>query len=150
MMLYYDTGILTKLYVEEPESKAVRSFITQSGEPIQISDLHLSEMTSTVVLKKYRGECNIRQVERVLAAIDEDRNNGVLSLKGVDWPEAWRLCRSLSSEYVSSTGCRTLDTLHVACALQLRSDTFIASEKRQLKMASLAGFRVIDPTSCGQ
>ena len=94
-MRYYDTGIIIKLYTEEPESEVVRSFVLDDGEPILINDFHLSEMTAAITLKKYRGECSTLQVERLLSSIDEDRNKGVLTFKGVDWPEAWRMCRSL-------------------------------------------------------
>lgn len=146
-MRYYDTGIIIKLYTEEPESEVVRSFVLDDGEPILINDFHLSEMTAAITLNKYRGECSTLQVERLLSSIDEDRNKGVLTFKGVDWPEAWRMCRSLAMEYAPSSGCRTLDTLHVACAVLLKADNFVSSDKRQLQLASLTGFKVINPTS---
>ncbi|MDA7629529.1 hypothetical protein OAE11_00815 [Akkermansiaceae bacterium] len=36
-------------------------------------------------------------------------------------------------------GCRTLDVMHVACAMQLEITSFVTSDDRQRKLAKLAG-----------
>jgi len=38
---------------------------------------------------------------------------------------------------------RTLDALHVAGALEYRSDIFVSSDRRQLDAASASGLRVL-------
>ncbi|MBM4156595.1 MAG: type II toxin-antitoxin system VapC family toxin [Lentisphaerae bacterium] len=39
-------------------------------------------------------------------------------------------------------GCRTLDILHVACALQLKPTEFLTFDHRQRKLAAHAGLKV--------
>ncbi len=53
MNTYYDTGILLKLCTEEPESPAVRDFVTGRGEPIRVSELRLAECVSALRLKQF-------------------------------------------------------------------------------------------------
>jgi predicted nucleic acid-binding protein len=46
----------------------------------------------------------------------------------------------------SATGCRTLDTLHIACARQLAIREFVTTDRRQANLAKRLGMRVLDPT----
>lgn len=148
MNCYYDTGILIKLYVEEPESESVREFVLGRGEAIHVNDLHLTEMTSAIVLKQFRGECSSSQSEQFFEALDEDRDSGVLRMNGVDWTEAWRLCRSLTMDHSHLMGCRTNDTLHFACAILSKASEFISSDQRQLELAHLVGLKTLNPVTC--
>lgn len=145
MNCYYDTGILLELYTEEPESAKVRTFVSQRGEPIRISELHLAEFSSALRLKQFRGECRTGHVAAVLSHLDEDQRAGVLVMVAVDWSDAWRECRSLALAHVGTTGSRTLDTLHVACATLLHAANFITSDQRQSGMARKAGLKAINP-----
>jgi hypothetical protein len=63
----------------------------------------------------------------------------------VDWDSAWERCRALSDAHAGATGCRTLEALHVACAVLGFAAEFATSDRRQLALAELAGLRVINP-----
>ncbi len=145
MTAYFDTGIILKLYTEEPESAAVRAFIIKRGKAVGVTDLHLAECTSALRLKQFRGECAASQASRALAALSDDLRAGVLKPWPVDWDESWRLCRSLSDAHTASTGCRTMDALHIACAALLGAREFVSSDHRQGALAKLAGLKVIKP-----
>lgn len=43
------------------------------------------------------------------------------------------------------TGCRMLDILHVACALQLSPDLFVTFDSRQEALAIKAGLKTVNP-----
>lgn len=61
-------------------------------------------------------------------------------LKPIEFPEgAWSRVVHLARSYVSALGVRTLDTLHVACALELRAGRFWTFDERQAKLAEAAG-----------
>ncbi len=141
-MRYFDTGTLLKLYTVEPESAAVQKFVQANTEALWFSDLHHAECVSAMQLKRLRGECGEREVEGTLAAINEDRAAKVLRDVSVDWNDAWVRCRALSAQFAASTGCRTLDALHVACALQIGCAGFYTTDKRQAKLARKTGLRV--------
>jgi predicted nucleic acid-binding protein len=145
--VYYDTGILLKLYVEEPQSARVRKFVSRGKKAIRLHDLHRAEMVSALRLKQFRGEGKAEQVAQTLLHLTEDERCGVLRHVEMDWPAVWRQCFELSTAHTGSTGCRTLDTLHVSCALYLRAPEFVTSDGRQAEMARLAGLRVVNPCS---
>lgn len=146
MKIYYDTGILLKLYTPEPESPAVRAFVTDAGQAIPFLGLHQSECASAFHLKAFRGECTLAQANRALADIEEDLRSGVLSFLQPDWESIWQKTFELSQAYCASTGCRTLDTLHVATAMILGFRQIATSDTRQSTLASLLGLRVHNPT----
>lgn len=148
MKTYYDTGILLKLYTAEPGSPAVQAFIHERREAIRISDLHHAECVSALRLKLFRGECTPAQSRKALASIAGDLRTGTLRLVAVEWGAAWNLCRESSETHAAETGVRTLDALHVACAIVLKAREFVSSDKRQLALAGKAGMEVFDPTTC--
>jgi predicted nucleic acid-binding protein len=142
---YYATGVILKLYTEEPESDAARAFVTKRKEALYLSSLHIAECTSALRLKQFRGECEPGQVAQALTHLDEDFQAGVLKGLPVDWDTAWQRCRALSDAHADATGCRTLDALHVASAILGSATEFITSDRRQFALADLAGLRVINP-----
>ena len=146
MTIYYDTGVLLKLYTDEPESDAVRAFVTGAGEAIPYLSLHRSECASALHLKAFRNECSVQQANRALGDIDEDLRKGVLQRILPDWELIWGKTYELSQASSAITGCRTLDTLHVAVALTSGFRQFATSDKRQRELADRVGLCVLDPT----
>lgn len=147
MSRYYDTGVVLKLYTLERQSDAVRRFVVIAGEPIVFTQLHAAESISALRLKCFRGECAEAESSAAIRDIESDMVSGVLRPKALDWGEAWRRCRALSKSHAAATGCRTLDALHVACALLLEADEFVTTDRRQADLASRAGLSVMNPAS---
>lgn len=147
MIGYYDTGVILKLYTLERQSDAVRRFVVAGGEALVFTELHMTECITALKLKCFRGECDEGECAAAIRDIESDLMSGVLRHKGLDWSETWRTCRQLSEMHAAATGCRTLDALHVACALLLVADEFITTDRRQADLASRAGLGVTNPVS---
>lgn len=145
MKLYHDTGVLLKLYTNERDSEAVRKFVVRRREALVFTPLQHSECVSALRLKCFRGEAGEEEVARALRDIESDVAAGVLRMMPVDWDAAWLRCRILSDAHASSTGCRTLDALHVACALLLGADQLVTADARQATLARKAGMKVVNP-----
>jgi len=143
---YYDTGLLLKLYTAEAESPAVQAFVHHREQALQITDLHHAECVSAFRLKQFRGECTVSEATRAIKLLDDDLQAGVLRMVAVEWNQVWQECRALAEAHAAQTGCRTLDSLHVASALVLGAREFITSDQRQKALASKAGLTVMDPT----
>jgi predicted nucleic acid-binding protein len=79
----------------------------------------------------------------VLSQLAEDLNAGVHEKVAVVWPEVFATAESRSSMHGVETLCRSLDTLHVALAIELGAKEFCTFDQRQSHMASAAGIRVI-------
>lgn len=146
MTTYFDTGVILKLYTAEPGSQRVAQFVHRRALPLHLSELHLAECTAAFRLKQFRGECTATQATRALALIDSDLRAGVLRLLAVDWTTAWSTCRSVAAQHAARTGCRTLDSLHVACALTLGAKEFVTTNRRQAALAARLRLRVTEPT----
>jgi predicted nucleic acid-binding protein len=56
---------------------------------------------------------------------------------------AFELCADLARRYASKFGMRTLDTLHVACALELKAERFWTFDERQAKLAKAQGMKAL-------
>jgi len=59
------------------------------------------------------------------------------------WRAALRTAAELSRQYTKKLGCRSLDVLHVASALELKS--FVTFDPRQQQLTKNAGLGVVVP-----
>jgi predicted nucleic acid-binding protein len=55
---------------------------------------------------------------------------------------AFELCSDLARRHGPKLGMRTLDTLHVACALELKAERFWTFDERQAKLAKAQGMKI--------
>ena len=82
----------------------------------------------------------LSEAERVTREFEADRAAGLWLEAGM--PEnAFGLCAELGRRYGAKFGTRTLDTLHVACALELKAERFWTFDERQAKLAKAAGLK---------
>lgn len=145
MNRYYDTGLLLKLYTEEPESRIIRRMVVEAQESLPFHTFHRSECASALHLKAFRRECSVAQANRALQDIDADLRSGVLQSILPDWEEVWQRCHELVRAHSADTGCRVLDTLHVACALELGFREFVTSDRRQAALVEIVGLSLLNP-----
>lgn len=145
MTHYYDTGLLLKLYTDERDSAPVRNFVVRQGQALGFTAMHHAECVSALRLKCFRGECQEEEAAGALRDIEADLASGVLRVAAVSWDDAWVRCRILSDAHAAATGCRTLDALHVACALQLGAEELVTGDSRQAALGRKAGLRVVNP-----
>jgi hypothetical protein len=82
-------------------------------------------------LKVFRSECRPEQSDAAMVILDED--------------EAWERVGILSRAHAAETGCRTLDGLHVACALQLGAREIVTSGRQLAALARKAGLKLLNP-----
>lgn len=55
---------------------------------------------------------------------------------------AFELCADLARKHGPSLAMRTLDSLHVACALELKAERFWTYDERQAKLAKAQGLKI--------
>jgi len=74
------------------------------------------------------------------AKLEEHKESGRWLL--VPMPEnAFTVCVTLALKHGATLGMRTLDSLHVACALELKADRFWTYDERQAKLAKALGLK---------
>ena len=142
-MRYFDTGVLLKLYLPEPRAAEAVAFVNDSpGKPL-VNHLHELEMRSA--LRQKAGRCELTQSEcyALIAQVESDLDTGVHDRVTVSWPDVFTTAEALSAAHGVPTLCRSLDTLHVALALELGATEFCTFDLRQSRMAAAAGLNVI-------
>jgi predicted nucleic acid-binding protein len=140
-VVYLDTGCLVKLYYPEPDSDLVAA--RSSGQAIVYTPLHTLELTTALELKVFRKEATIGQAHAALGLVEEDLSAGKLVAVNTALLDSLDAAVQLARQHASRTGCRALDTLHCATAMNLDVTGFLSTDARQLALARIVGLRVI-------
>lgn len=133
-LFYADASALMKLIRDEPESRALRSFVTDAD--LVTCELVLTELP--------------RAVRRAAAYDSVLPLDGLLVRAGelVDALALVPLDRGLlaAAGALAEPALRTLDAIHVAAAVTLTPiDAFVSYDERQSAAGRLAGLRTIAP-----
>lgn len=144
MRAYYDTGTLVPLYVEESFSDAVNAFVESRNEVISFHLFHRLELENALKLKVFRNDTIDDRCRIGLDKIESHLREGKLVIRPVDWINAMEQARRIGAKVTSMAGCRTLDLLHVAIAVQWKSEVFVTADDRQIKAARAAGLMTVD------
>jgi predicted nucleic acid-binding protein len=140
LTIYADTSFLVSVYVEDRHS-AIADRLLISAPRIALTPLHLAEWAHAVSQQVFRREMSSGEAERVHQEFEKDLNSGLWT--PVVMPErAFELCADLARRYGPKLGIRTLDSLHVACALELNAKQFWTFDERQAKLAKAEGLKV--------
>ena len=139
MSVYADTSLVVSLYLLDRHSAEARRRMA-SKPVVGLTSLHRAEWAHAIERHVLQSQVSRREAEQVYADFDADRAAGVWV--GVDHPElAFEVCAQLARRHVARLGERTLDTLHVASALELKAKQFWAFDERQAKLARAEGLK---------
>lgn len=142
-MRYFDSGVLVKLYHEEPNSDLATSHVFAFPPPCPLTPLHVMEVRSAFRQMQGRKELPAGACARLHTDFERDIEDGFYEFIHPAWDEVFLEVERISAQHTSTTLCRTLDTLHVALALKLGAHEFCTFDKRQASLAAAAGLNVI-------
>ena len=146
MSLYYDSGILVKLYVREESSDAVARSLAARGEAVIVNDLHELEIRNALRLKRFRDEIGDGQLAASMAMLASDlaADRLIRGRGGSDWGSACAEAERLSATMTADLGVRTIDLLHVAAALDRTASGLVSLDHRQRAAARASGLDVVE------
>jgi predicted nucleic acid-binding protein len=144
-MVYLDTSALLKLYVRESGSEAVQRLIESQEAPLPIWEIQEMELINALRLKVFWKEIEAGEAKRQMEFFDARKRRGLYYTPEVGRSELMAVFRELSAK-TPELGCRTMDILHVAFALQLEPEVFVSFDMRQRKLALETGLNVPDLT----
>jgi predicted nucleic acid-binding protein len=136
---YADTSVFVSLYVNDRHSAQVRQIFGTRAE-LWFTQLHHAEWAHAIEQHVFRRFMSPSEAQRIHRQLGDDVKAGL-------WVEsplpqaAFSTAVDLARRHVARINTRTLDTLHVACALELKATRFWTFDDRQLKLAKAAGLR---------
>jgi predicted nucleic acid-binding protein len=107
---------------------------------VWFTPLHSAECSHAIAKQVFYRKISQAEADTVFDALKHDRADSLWLETAI--PEgSFELCADLARRYAPKLGMRTLDTLHVACALELKAERFWTFDERQAKLAKAQGMR---------
>ena len=128
------------MYLTDQHSSEARRRVIFASR-LSCTPLHLAEWAHVVAQHMFRGQLNSIDAARLDRTFEDDIAAGIWQQEPL--PErAFDVCADLARRHGPKLGVRTLDSLHVACALELKADRFWTFDDRQAKLAKAEGLKI--------
>ena len=139
MIVCVDSSFVVSVYVADQHSSDADALL-RARPQVYLTPLTLAEWAHALAGQVFRGQMSASDAQRITLAFEEDINCGLWLAS--EMPEhAFELCAELARRHGASLGMRTLDSLHVACALELKAERFWTFDQRQAKLAKAEGLK---------
>jgi len=137
-MIYADTSVLVKRYLDEPFSVEFEQLFSQGA--MAISRLTVVEIRCAVARKRRNREIDSLRESRVNAELATDIQDGALRISDFG-DESFTAAYHLIGRF-PLIPLRTLDALHLAVAERIAVTDFATADKTQADAAAALGFTV--------
>jgi len=137
LIIYADTSFQISAYIVDLHSStAVKRLAARPR--ICLTPFSRSEVANAIYRQAFIGRLSLAESMRAWQSFESDCAAGVWEL--LAFPNrAWETCAELARKYAPTLGVRTPDSLHVACALELKAERFWTFDERQAQLAEAAG-----------
>jgi predicted nucleic acid-binding protein len=140
LTVYADTSFVVSLYATDQHSAESRRRMAESPL-VWFTPLHHAEWAHAIAQHAFHRKISTAGAQELNRHLEKDRAAGLW--REVELPEGvFEVCADLARRYGPRLGVRTLDSLHVACALQLKAEQFWTFDERQAKLAKVAGLKI--------
>jgi predicted nucleic acid-binding protein len=111
-----------------------------SNPAVWLTPFHVAEWTHAVEQQVFRQAASRSEADSSYGRFQQHRESGLWV--EVAMPESvFDVCAQLARRHGAKLGLRTLDTLHVASALELKAERFWTFDERQRKLARAVGLK---------
>jgi predicted nucleic acid-binding protein len=139
LSIYADSSFFVSVYLTDRHTPAARRRLG-TGPVLWMTPLHVAEWVHAVEQNVFRRAISRNEADRFMQLFHDDRKQGLWREAAV--PErAFEVCTQLAHQYAARLGTRTLDSLHVASALELKADEFWTFDERQKRFALSVGLQ---------
>lgn len=139
MIIYADTSFIVALYIWDRHTSEALRYL--SLHPIiLLTPFHEVEFAHAVANCVFRGQITAGEAAAVRRDFAHDCHAGLWRLS--DFPSTvFQAAIALADTHVAHLDVRTLDTLHIAAALELKAERFWTFDDRQKKLARAVGLK---------
>ncbi len=140
MTIYADTSFFVSLYVTDRHTAEVERRL-RARPSLWMTPLHVAEWTHAIEQHVFRRAISRSEADRLLKRFQEHRSQNLWREAPVP-DRAFEVCAELARRHAARLGIRTIDTTHVASALELKGEHFWTFDERQAKLAVAAGLKI--------
>ena len=137
-MFYLDTSVVVPMFLPEPASEAILSWIESCEVPVMSSDWVIAEYSSAVSIKVRNKEISEKQARAARRAFSELCQGG-LRLMPVS-RSAYAAAAKLAGN--AASGLRAGDSLHLAMAIEVGAIALATSDSSLARNAEANGMAV--------
>ena len=141
--VYVDPSALVRLYLHEEGSREMAAWRRKTRGPLPVTHHGRTEVVNALCRAAFLGHLGTEALAEALADFAADFAQGRLRQADILWRAALDQATELSRDHTPKLGTRSLDVLHVACALELKLHRFLTFDSRQQQLAKLVGLKVI-------
>lgn len=134
MNVYADSSFIVSVYIQSHHSTKADVLLRQRPL-IYITPLSLAEWAHALAGQVFRSQMSESDALNADAVFERDRKSGALWILTPMPEHAFDTCVDLARAFGPKLGVRTLDSLHVACALELNAERFWTFDEGQAKLA---------------
>jgi len=135
MRIFFDSSAFAKRYIEEPGSEKVEDLCVQATL-LGVSSICLTEVIS--------GLCRLSR-DSILTKNQYEITKGAL-LKDFEDITVCNITPAVIGQTIhilETNTLRTMDALHIGCALEWKAEVFVSSDLRQISAAKKMGLKVV-------
>ncbi len=137
MILYPDTSFLFSCYLSDQHSFEAEQRLA-SKPVVLVTPFHQAEIANAIFQWAFRGRISEAHAQATYADFEQDCHTGVWVMTPFPNP-GFSACVDSAKRHGPRLGVRTLDSLHVAAALELKADRFWTFDERQARLAVAEG-----------
>lgn len=141
--VYVDPSALARLYIHQAGSREMSAWRAKLRGALPVTHHGRTEITNAICRAAYLGQLAPDGLAEALADFTSDFASGHFRQAEILWRAALNGAAELSQRHTPKLGTRSLDVLHVACALELKLPHFLTFNGRQQQLAAAAGLKVI-------
>jgi predicted nucleic acid-binding protein len=141
--VYVDPSALARLYIHEAGSRQICAWRAKLGGALTVTHHGRTEIINAICRAAFLGHLDQDGLADALNDFAADFADGRLQQADILWRAALNRAAELSQAHTPKLGTRSLDVLHVACALELKLRQFLTFDGRQQRLAAAAGLKCV-------
>lgn len=141
--VYVDPSALARLYIHQVGSREMAAWRAKIRGALMVTHHGRTEIINAICRAAFLGQIDADALVETLADFNSDYSSSHLRQADILWRAALNTASELSQQHTPKLGTRSLDVLHVACALELGLRHFLTFDTRQQQLVAAAGLKLV-------